>query len=772
MSEDPPDAASDAARGYRGRAGRTRSERARVREADGSVRSIELYTVVNAATDPELAALACTGELHRMDQVRDLAVPFVYHDPLAEVFVLVVPAALAHRELDLREAWMTEVASDTEHPAPAYVQACESVLGLAALRARLDQPAEPTDGELQELAPPEAAREGAPGQWQEPGVPAARSPAPPPPSAALPVEALVIDAEPIDLDDSDVESLPPGPLDEFVAALPVGASEALPVVTSDAASSPAQDAMADAAPEELVEPTSDPMPAPDPGEMTWRIERDELWLYFRLLARHASAFAYAIDVIPQYVETDGHAVVLLTLVDAGGVEDATARLPLDPYAPADRAVLERLAGAFRAKLIRYAEDGTFGTRTLRAAREEVVRAILERCGRPPEGTRPGSAEAFQRVLAAPPPIGNESMPFGQACPLPTPASARDAVASLAEWTHAERREEAVFTYGVPPHVIDATARHVLRAAASHGIALLDRLEGMAVAHGIAASREGLVRAQIDAFRRAIERGENDLSPAETSGNWTRLLAQAARLGISVAADARRLPTLVASTGAATAPEVPTSIAEWTRLLDDADVTERAIEELCLRGASSALAPIAATLPTLVPEACMRAFAWLGMFGATARPTLLACLASEQAHVRQGAALALARVADQQALCALGDRLDAESTEVWKELARALGDVGDPVLDALTDGTLVLSQPDRLALVMAHLAARGLAQDIENMENTPASPLAGAARAALALRPEVDAEDRAVRSGAAELVESTAAARLSRDFYRAARELGA
>lgn len=707
-----------------------------MREADGSLRSIELYTVVNAATDPELAALARSGVLHRVDDVRDLAVPFVYHDPGAKAFVLVVPAALAHREIELHEALMMAVANDTAHAAPAYVLACECVLGLAALLARLDEPAEPSDSELQELAPSREPRGAVAGKWSEPGGPSPLAA----PALDAPLDALVIDSEPIDIDDSEVESLPPGSPSEPAAA--------------------------------TSEPVRDAMPAPDPGEMTWRIERDELWLYFRLVARHADAFASAIDVIPQYVESEGHAVVLLTLVDTGGVEDASARLPLDPHAPADRAVLERLAGAFRAKLIRYAENGSFAARTLRAPREEVVRAILERCARAPEAPSTGAGEAFERVLASPPPIGNESMPFGEARPLPTPGSARDAVASLAEWTHRERREEAVFTYGVPPHVIDATTRHILRGAASHGIALLDRLEEMAVHHGIAPSREALVRAQLDAFRRTVQWGENDLSAAETSGNWTRLLAQAARLGIALEADARRVPVVAAHGGGASPPERSAWIAEWTRCLDDDDLSERAIEELCLRGASSALASIASTLPTLAPDECMRAFAWLGMFGTTARETLVGCLASDQVHVRQGAALALGRMGGETTLRSLGGCIDAEPTPAWKEIARALADVGDPVLAALADGTLSVREPDRLAVVLAHLSARGLAQDIETMENTPGFPLAAAARAALALRPEVDAEHRAVCSRPADLPEDAAAARLSCTFYRAARELGA
>ena len=58
-----------------------------------------------------------------------------------------------------------------------------------------------------------------------------------------------------------------------------------------------------------------------------------------------------------------------------------------------------------------------------------------------------------------------------------------------------------------------------------------------------------------------------------------------------------------------------------------------------------------------------------------------------------------------------------------------------------------------------------------MENTSGSSLVVVARAALALRPEVEVEDRAVRFGG-ELPKDAQFARLSQRFYLAARELGA
>ena len=59
------------------------------------------------------------GQLHRMEDGRELALTFVYHDPNARKFALVIPPALAHLEVKEWARLMTEVAEDTNHPVPA-----------------------------------------------------------------------------------------------------------------------------------------------------------------------------------------------------------------------------------------------------------------------------------------------------------------------------------------------------------------------------------------------------------------------------------------------------------------------------------------------------------------------------------------------------------------------------------------------------------------------------------------------------------------------------
>lgn len=187
---------------YEGLAGQTRTERVHLRVPDGSWRLVELFTSVNAATHPEIAARALAGELHRLDDGRELALSFVYHDPALRKLVVVVPQALAHLELQAWAKVMAEIAADTAHPVPAYARLATSALGLAALHAALAaEGIEPSDAELEEVALRAGAPEAAAlGEWQEVGAGEASS-IPVPDAAGPPL---------LDVDESDVESVPPG----------------------------------------------------------------------------------------------------------------------------------------------------------------------------------------------------------------------------------------------------------------------------------------------------------------------------------------------------------------------------------------------------------------------------------------------------------------------------------------------------------------------------------------------------------------------------------
>jgi hypothetical protein len=118
---------------YQGQAGVTRIESLHLRQTGGTLRTVEVYRVVNVATHPELRQRVLGAQLHRQADGSELALPFVYHDPELFKFALVIPPALAHLELKERAKLMSELAEDP-HPVPQYVRDGITVLGTAELQ--------------------------------------------------------------------------------------------------------------------------------------------------------------------------------------------------------------------------------------------------------------------------------------------------------------------------------------------------------------------------------------------------------------------------------------------------------------------------------------------------------------------------------------------------------------------------------------------------------------------------------------------------------------
>lgn len=121
---------------YDGREGQTRRETVHV-PAGAGLRTLSVHRVVNVATDPSLRAAALDGTLHALEGAV-LAISFVFHDPQAHRFALVVPAALAHTALAERAALLQRLASDTAHRVPPYVADAHVVIGSEGLRAYLE----------------------------------------------------------------------------------------------------------------------------------------------------------------------------------------------------------------------------------------------------------------------------------------------------------------------------------------------------------------------------------------------------------------------------------------------------------------------------------------------------------------------------------------------------------------------------------------------------------------------------------------------------------
>ena len=127
-------------------------ERVRVFRQDREPIEVEVYRVVNVAENPELRESALRGTLHRLDDGEVIDVPFIYHDPDAHRFVLVIPHAARGRELSERAKLLDSLMKEHEEDVPDYVRHFVIVFGRHGLDRYLED-LQTTEVELTELEP-------------------------------------------------------------------------------------------------------------------------------------------------------------------------------------------------------------------------------------------------------------------------------------------------------------------------------------------------------------------------------------------------------------------------------------------------------------------------------------------------------------------------------------------------------------------------------------------------------------------------------------------
>ncbi|MFW5965894.1 MAG: CpXC domain-containing protein [Persicimonas sp.] len=119
-------------------AGATAHTTISVRGRDGSLFGATVYRCVNATTDPDLRDELLSGDLYEVEDpttgdIYRLALDVRYHDPAREIFALVIPEQLRHRELELRRELLGELAA-ADGELPDYMRAFETVVGPEGLR--------------------------------------------------------------------------------------------------------------------------------------------------------------------------------------------------------------------------------------------------------------------------------------------------------------------------------------------------------------------------------------------------------------------------------------------------------------------------------------------------------------------------------------------------------------------------------------------------------------------------------------------------------------
>jgi hypothetical protein len=155
------------------------------------------------------------------------------------------------------------------------------------------------------------------------------------------------------------------------------------------------------------------------------------------------------------------------------------------------------------------------------------------------------------------------------------------------------------------------------------------------------------------------------------------------------------------------------------------------------------------------------------FGERAVPHLVDGLRSRNGFLRHGCALALGILKSGEGVDPLCDLLLAEPTEVWREIARAVGELGGGAVMSLA-ARLRDAAPDRrerIAWALAHVVARGGRGPVETLASGRDSVAAHAARRALELADQARDNDAEVR-GAAPPRDQTVNRAFSRRFFEA------
>jgi len=113
---------------------------------------VEVFRAVNVGEFPDLREPALSGALHRLDDGEPVDVPFVYHDPEARQFALVVPEGARGRELSERARLLDLLMGEDEGEVPDYVRHFSVVYGCDGLRRYVDD-ARTMEVEVHELEP-------------------------------------------------------------------------------------------------------------------------------------------------------------------------------------------------------------------------------------------------------------------------------------------------------------------------------------------------------------------------------------------------------------------------------------------------------------------------------------------------------------------------------------------------------------------------------------------------------------------------------------------
>ncbi len=337
--------------------------------------------------------------------------------------------------------------------------------------------------------------------------------------------------------------------------------------------------------------------------------------------------------------------------------------------------------------------------------------------------------------------------------LDTATKLRRAIAVARRFARPSREDYLVCTRGFPLPRWRELRRHVLDSAVTSGLWMGPELAQVAVSEGLARSRRDLV-IKLDQGFAALRQHPTafDLDDEAAADNTAAIAEEARALGVelgrpsqvaiktpttsedaaavsgSIAANSQPTMTPMQRARAESGPAIsvlatPKAIRATDDLIAMLDSREHrlgAALELCDRGIQPAAAKVIASVNKMSRSDAVRVLGMSVKLGDAARQPLVEQLASSKAYLRQGAALALAMLRSEDGTQAVIDLLLTEPTEIWREIARAVGQVGPTALMPLASnfgrlgdrGTPALAE--RVAWAMAHVGVRGGKAALETM----------------------------------------------------------
>ena len=870
---------------YKGTIGQTQTRTVHVTNARGDLVATAVHTAIDAVTDPELVERLYAGTLNTVrtdgQSSHEVAMPVVYHDPAAEVMVLVLGEAHRHREIDERIE-LLERLRDDDTLIPAYVKDFAVVFGGAGLRGylenkaqqalasradtketakrktelasreaeldRLRQELEHSKSELKrkhgeheihvaelrraqlELQRDRGELDRMRAEARQRAIAAAVHVQSEATTIGPPPTGEEIATKPIsrhDLDDIETSmqpALPPRPdedpgedaagatngaaavgFEEIAEIEPTGTNGKPPALELEVDDEPTGNSEMPAGSDPLTTQTADGTVEQDPWidtaaqqpASTFGVVDGRARLALVTGEQIARGLTGNLDVRVLLHRLSSYPVVVMLIGPPAAIRAPSptqlAVLPLDIGGEGDRQVLAALAKKFELTVDIVVHGQVVRRARLSAPLAENVAYILRAGddhlrGIAADGeTEPSYPRARDLVVGA----GYDLLGIEHAeasefrddklVQLDTAQALRRALAITRRFARPSREDYLVCARGYPLARWRELRRGVLERAVAWGIWMGPELAQIAVSESLARSRRDLIvklEAGFDAIRRDPDVFDVDADAADD--NAKAIVEEASALGVEL----RRKTTNGAiksedvSVVSGSIERTPTgglpqqrSTDELLALLDDKVQRVSAATELCDRGDARAATAVIAAVRKMSRAEAVRILGKCVKFGPTAAAPLIEGLASSKAFLRHGCALALALLRVEEGTHAVVELLVSEPTEIWREVARAIGQIGPSALMPLAahvgrlGDNVTQATQERVAWAMAHVGVRGGKSALEQMA-AGQSVMAPIARQALGLHENAARDEVRVRPGPQAGKDVTVNRAFSRRFFEA------